>query len=112
MYYILYGRQKNHFSSETIDWYSQKTICGSTVRGKVSEKKYDDTAVDCTRCMTKAGFIKKQANVGSASEPMKVGYSQTEYKVLRPYTLGHNTYNVGDVFWGVAYNHAIGAWDK
>ena len=107
MYYILSARNgKDHFVDERIDWYSQITLCGKNTRGMCTDNKYEDKAVECKKCMTKAGFIKKSHSTNSKSEPGIIGYNQTIYTVIKSFSYGNKDYQVGDLIDGDRYNHA------
>ena len=106
-YYLLSARNgKDHFVKERIDWYSQFTLCGKETRGVCSEYNYDDRAVTCKRCMTKAGFIKKLRSANSPSSPGVIGYNQTIYTVLKRFVIGLEIFDVGDEIDGERYDHS------
>ena len=104
---------KNHFvaSDKVKDWYSQETICGRELRGSVSSKDAEDRGVNCMNCMTKAGLTKKVKTNGPKSSPGHIGYTQTEYEVIKPFTrmdIDRNLvkYVPGDLIAGEAYDRA------
>ncbi len=108
---------KNHFvaSDKVKDWFSQETICGRELRGSIPsrdvEKFGHTTGVNCMNCMTKAGLIKKVKTYGPKSSPGHIGYTQTEYEVVKPFTrmeVNRNLvqYVAGDLITGEAYDRA------
>jgi len=106
-YYILSARNgKDHFVKEKIDWYSQLTLCGKDTKGICTDNQYDDRAVECKRCMTKAGFIKKLRSANSPSSPGVIGYNQTIYTVLKRFIHGLEIFDIGDEIDGDRYDHS------
>ena len=74
-----------HFLDESVelDWFAQDLLCGSkNVRGTVSNKSSDGVGVQCMKCMTKAGYLKKETTKGLESSPGLIGYRTTIYKVV------------------------------
>jgi hypothetical protein len=99
-YYILSARNgKEHFVQDRLDWFAQDTICGQFVRGTTTEKKYTKS-VSCKKCMTKAGYIKKEETVGPESSAGVIGYRVTMYRVLKEF----DNNKVGDIVEGDTYN--------
>ena len=108
---------KNHFvaSDKVKDWYSQETICGRELRGSIPsrdvEKFGHTTGVSCMNCMTKAGLVNKNRTTGTKSSPGVIGYTETTYEVVKPFTrmeINRNLVNYipGDSITGEAYDRA------
>ena len=108
---------KDHFvdSDKVKDWFSQETICGRELRGSIPSRDAEEhgvrTGVRCMNCMTKTGLVKKNKTTGSKSSPGIIGYTQTTYKVLKPFTRMETnrklvTYIPGDLITGEAYDRA------
>lgn len=104
---------KDHFvaSDKVRDWFSQVTICGRELRGSIPSKDAEDRGVNCMNCMTKAGLVKKNKTTGTKSSPGVIGYTQTTYEVVKPFTrmeINRNlvSYIPGDLITGEAYDRA------
>ena len=113
---------KDHFvdSDKVRDWFSQVTICGRELRGSIPSRDAVEkhgvtlvqrTGVNCMNCMTKAGLVKKVKTYGPKSSPGHIGYTQTEYEVIKPFTrmeINRNLVNYipGDTIAGETYDRA------
>ena len=104
---------KDHFvaSDNVRDWFSQVTICGRELRGSIPSRDAEDKGVNCMNCMTKAGLVKKVKTYGPKSSPGHIGYTQTEYEVIKPFTRMETNRNLvnylpGDTIAGDTYDRA------
>jgi len=104
---------KDHFvaNDKVKDWLSQETICGKELRGSIPSRDAEDKGVNCMNCMTKAGLVKKVKTDGPKSSPGVIGYTQTTYEVVKPFTrMEVNRHLVqyvpGDLITGEAYDRA------
>ncbi len=103
-----------HFLDESveIDWFAQDVLCGSkNVRGFVSNKSADEVGVQCMKCMTKSGYVKKETTKGVESSPGLIGFRTTTYKVLVSFNRlepGRKliSYLPGDTITGKTYDRA------
>lgn len=103
-----------HFLDESVelDWFSQDLFCGAkNVRGFVSKKSAESIGVDCMKCMTKAGYVKKESTTGLASSPGLIGFRQTNYIVVKSFDrleTGRKliSYEPGDTITGKTYDRA------
>lgn len=103
-----------HFLDESVemDWFAQDLLCGSkNVRGVVSNKSADGVGVQCMKCMTKAGYVKKETTTGTESTPGYIGTRTTIYKVVASFDRlepGRKlvSYLPGDTITGKTYDRA------
>ena len=103
-----------HFLDESVelDWFAQDVLCGpKNVRGTVSNKSADGVGVQCMKCMTKAGYVKKETTKGVESSPGIIGFRTTTYEVLVSFDRlepGRKliSYLPGDTITGKTYDRA------
>ena len=88
------------------------SICG--VKGKKISKLYDhnsDTPTDCLRCNTKLGFLVKDKTSGKFEnihgQHTVIGYTQTNYKVIKDHRFRGQDYKTGQLIYGKAYDNDI-----
>ena len=85
-------------------------ICGTKGRSVMGLFEYNNEATPCLRCNIKLGFVIKDELIKIENNYVgvhgEIGFTQTNYKVIKDHYYRGTYYKTGEIIYGRAYDNA------